>query len=44
MNELSLMDTPAELLDVSDALAIISDWKEFKNPDFDAIKSQSPFR
>ena len=27
------------MLDGSDALVIVTDWKEFKNPDFDAIKA-----
>ena len=31
---------PAVALDGSDALVIITDWKEFKSPDFDAIKSR----
>ncbi|MEO8524880.1 MAG: UDP binding domain-containing protein, partial [Caldimonas sp.] len=29
----------AEALNESDALLIVTDWKEFKSPDFDAIKS-----
>jgi UDPglucose 6-dehydrogenase len=32
--------SPSEALDGADALVIITDWKEFKSPDFDAIKSR----
>ena len=39
VGELSLVDNQAEVLEGSDALVIITDWKEFKNPDFDAIKA-----
>jgi UDPglucose 6-dehydrogenase len=39
-NELRLVDNQQEVLDGSDALVIITDWKEFKNPDFDAIKAR----
>jgi UDPglucose 6-dehydrogenase len=30
--------TPMEALDGADALAIVTEWKEFRSPDFDAIK------
>ena len=39
VNELSLVDNRTEVLDGAAALVIITDWKEFKNPDFDAIKA-----
>ncbi len=38
-NELRLMDSQQEVLAGSDALVIVTDWKEFKNPDFDTIKA-----
>jgi UDPglucose 6-dehydrogenase len=31
--------TPMEALDGADALAIVTEWKEFRSPDFDAIKA-----
>jgi UDPglucose 6-dehydrogenase len=31
---------PVDTLDGSDALLIVTDWKEFKSPDFDAIRSR----
>ena len=40
VSELSLVDNQAEVLDGSDALVIITGWKEFKNPDFDLIKAR----
>ena len=39
VNELRLVDNQQEVLEGSDALLIVTDWKEFKNPDFDAIKT-----
>jgi UDPglucose 6-dehydrogenase len=36
---LSYVDNQTQALDGSDALLIITEWKEFKSPDFDAIKS-----
>ena len=37
---LTFVDQPAQALDGADALIIITEWKEFKSPDFDAIKSR----
>ena len=37
---IAFVENPAVALDGSDALVIITDWKEFKSPDFDAIKSR----
>ena len=36
---LSFVDNQTQALEGSDALVIITEWKEFKSPDFDAIKS-----
>ena len=36
---LRFADSPAEALAGADALVVITEWKEFRNPDFDAIKS-----
>jgi len=36
---LSFVDNQTEALRGSDALVIMTEWKEFKSPDFDAIKS-----
>jgi UDPglucose 6-dehydrogenase len=32
--------TPIDALEGADALAIVTEWKEFRSPDFDAIKSK----
>ena len=32
--------SPMEALDQADALVIVTEWKEFRSPDFDAIKEQ----
>jgi UDPglucose 6-dehydrogenase len=32
--------TPMEALDGADALTIVTEWKEFRSPDFDAIKAR----
>jgi UDPglucose 6-dehydrogenase len=32
--------TPMEALEGADALAIVTEWKEFRSPDFDAIKAR----
>jgi len=37
---IDFVDSPALALDGSDALVIITEWKEFKSPDFDEIKSR----
>ena len=39
VNELRLVGNLQEVLEGSEALLIVTDWKEFKNPDFDAIKA-----
>ncbi len=36
---LKLVDSPAAALAGADALAIVTEWKEFRAPDFDVIKS-----
>ncbi|MBP6224412.1 MAG: UDP-glucose/GDP-mannose dehydrogenase family protein [Rhizobacter sp.] len=36
---LDFVDNQTQALEGSDALVIITEWKEFKSPDFDAIKS-----
>ena len=38
-SQLRLVDSQQEVLDGSDALLVVTDWKEFKNPDFDTIKA-----
>ena len=37
--ELTLCDSASEALDGADALAIMTEWQEFRSPDFEAIKS-----
>ena len=37
---ISYAATPMEALDGADALAIVTEWKEFRSPDFDAIKAK----
>ncbi len=32
--------TPYEALEGADALLVVTEWKEFRNPDFEAIKAQ----
>jgi UDPglucose 6-dehydrogenase len=39
MNQVTFASTQTEALEGADALVIITEWKEFKSPDFDAIKS-----
>jgi UDPglucose 6-dehydrogenase len=36
---IAFVDSQAAALERSDALVIVTDWKEFRSPDFDAIKS-----
>jgi UDPglucose 6-dehydrogenase len=38
-DDLILCKTSPEVLDGADALAIVTEWREFRSPDFDAIKS-----
>jgi UDPglucose 6-dehydrogenase len=37
---LAFVDSPAAALEGADALVIITEWKEFKSPDFEGIKAQ----
>jgi UDPglucose 6-dehydrogenase len=37
---LSFADAPPEVLEGADALLIVTEWKEFKSPDFEDIKSK----
>ena len=37
---LKLVDSPAAALNDADALAIVTEWKEFRAPDFAAIRSK----
>jgi UDPglucose 6-dehydrogenase len=37
---LEIVDSAAAALPGADALLIVTEWKEFKSPDFDAIRSQ----
>jgi UDPglucose 6-dehydrogenase len=37
--DLILCKSSAEALEAADALAIVTEWREFRSPDFDAIKS-----
>jgi UDPglucose 6-dehydrogenase len=37
---LQIVDGAAQTLPGADALLIVTEWKEFKSPDFDAIRSQ----
>ena len=39
VNGVSFVDNQTDALRGSDALVIVTEWKEFKSPDFDAIKS-----
>ena len=36
---LHFVSSPQEALEGADALVVITEWKEFRNPDFDAIKA-----
>jgi UDPglucose 6-dehydrogenase len=36
----SYADTPLDALDKADALIIVTEWKEFRSPDFDEIKKR----
>ena len=38
--DLTLCRTADEALDGADALAIVTEWREFRSPSFDAIKSK----
>ena len=39
-DDLQLVDTPEAVLENADALAICTEWKIFRSPDFDLIKAQ----
>lgn len=39
-NDLNIVESAAEALQGADALAIVTEWQEFRSPDFEAIKSQ----
>jgi UDPglucose 6-dehydrogenase len=36
----SYVDSPLAALDGADALAVVTEWKEFRSPDFDEIKKR----
>jgi UDPglucose 6-dehydrogenase len=36
---LSFADAPMAALEGADALLIVTEWKEFRSPDFDAVKA-----
>ena len=36
---LTLVDSAEQALSGADALLVVTEWKEFRNPDFDAIKA-----
>jgi len=38
--DLAIVNSAAEALEGADALAIVTEWQEFRSPDFEAIKSQ----
>ena len=37
---IDIVDTAAEALEAADALLIVTEWKEFKSPDFDQIRAR----
>ncbi len=39
-NKLTYFDLPLEALDGTDALAIVTEWAEFRTPDFDEMKAR----
>ena len=39
-DDLVLCESAQEALDGSDALAIVTEWQEFRSPDFDVIKKK----
>ncbi len=38
--DLKMVDAPMEALENADALVVVTEWKVFRSPDFDAIKAQ----
>ena len=39
IESLSLVPSPSAALEDADALLVVTEWKEFRNPDFDAIRT-----
>jgi UDPglucose 6-dehydrogenase len=39
-NRLKIVDSALDALEDADALAIVTEWQEFRSPDFEAIKSR----
>jgi len=39
-NRLKIVDSALDALDGADALAIVTEWQEFRSPDFEAIKAR----
>jgi UDPglucose 6-dehydrogenase len=39
LDNLEIVDTQYEMLDGADALAVVTDWNQFRNPDFDRIRT-----
>ena len=39
-DDLTLVDTPEAAVDNADALAVVTEWKPFRSPDFDVIKAR----
>ena len=39
-DKLTYFDLPLEALDGADALAIVTEWAEFRTPDFDEMKAR----
>jgi UDPglucose 6-dehydrogenase len=40
LNELTLVSAPMEATEDADALVIVTEWKAFRSPDFEALKSK----
>ncbi|MGA7180563.1 MAG: UDP-glucose/GDP-mannose dehydrogenase family protein [Thiobacillaceae bacterium] len=38
--DFKMVDTPMEALDNADALVVVTEWKVFRSPDFDAVKAK----
>ena len=38
--DLEIVDTSSDALQGADALAIVTEWQEFRSPDFDLIKAR----
>jgi len=37
LNHVTMVDNPMNALDGADALVIVTEWKAFRSPDFDAV-------